>query len=38
MEVEAIREVAGIQHLSIKGDFKKEKSACQWLNLWGSRS
>lgn len=27
MEVEAIREVAGIQHLRIKGDFKKEKSA-----------
>lgn len=38
MEAAAIRQVVGMQHLRIKGDFKKEKSAWQRLNFLGSRS
>lgn len=37
MEVEAIREQAGMQLVRMKGKFKKEKSARQRLNFLGHR-
>lgn len=37
MEVKAIRETGETQHMRIKGHLRKEKSACQKLNLGGGK-